>query len=407
MKYVTRLLLGLAVVLGGYAVLAAVATFSQLADAADRLYAGAGQSVFWLLVVVFGSLVVWPLVLMLRLPRMKRPPKDTSEPGYSRHRAWLCRHLAHHPDTQVRSLALGNDLPGALAHIERQADSLIKRTASGVFVSTALIQNGRLDGLVMLGAQLKLIWQLATLYRLRPTPGQLTYLYGNVAGTMLLSSQLDEVDFAELASPIVASVAPSLATSAPGLQGIGNLLVNSIANGSANAFLTLRVGMMAKAYCAPLIEPEPHEVRSQATKAALALLGTITKEEGARVARGVWNGVKRNAGDALSGTIKGTQQAARDAADAVSGVVSGVVSGTRDTVVKSARVVTSASTQTADAVVTRVSDHGKVFVEGIVDAGQATGKALRGATQRASTLLSSVGIRDKTGGKGTATGTDT
>lgn len=344
MKHLSRLLTGLAVVLVVYATMAVAATFSQLADVADRFYSGAGTPVFWCLALVFAGLAAWPLVLFLKLPRMKLPPADKSEPAFSRHQAWLKRHLSNHPDLQVQTLVLRDDLSGALALLDQRADNLVKQTASGVFVSTALIQNGRLDGLVMLAMQVKLIWQLAALYRLRPTPRMLTYLYGNVAGTLLLANQLEELDFAELASPIVASVAPSLAGAVPGMQGIGQLLVNSIANGSANAFLTLRVGLMAKAYCAPQVEPVRSEVRAKATRSALAMLGTITKEQGQRVVKGVWSGVKTSTIDTVGGVVDGTRKAARQAGQSVRDTVTNTAAATAETVSKVADVAKDGAT---------------------------------------------------------------
>lgn len=76
MKHISRLLTGLAVVLVVYAAMAVVATFSQLADVADWFYSGAGTPVFWSLTLVFAGLAAWPLVLFLKLPRMKLPPTD-------------------------------------------------------------------------------------------------------------------------------------------------------------------------------------------------------------------------------------------------------------------------------------------------------------------------------------------
>lgn len=268
---------------------------------------------------------------------MKRPPADDSEPAYSQHQTWLKQHLSNHPDMQVQTLARRDDVPGALGLLDEQARRLIQQTAGGVFVSTALIQNGRLDALLMLGMQMKLIWQLAALYRLRPTPRQITYLYGNVAGTLLLSSQLDDVDFAELASPIVASVAPSLAGAAPGMQGIGQLLVNSIASGSANAFLTLRVGLIAKAYCMPSLEPAQSSVRLSATREALNLLGTITREQGQKVAKGVWRGVKQGTVETIQSAAQTTSNAARQTSDAAMQTASKVAGKTTATTMAAAQ----------------------------------------------------------------------
>ncbi len=400
-----RLFLALAWVLVVYAGLSVLATFSQLADVSDRIIAGSGQIVFWGLVMVFAGLVAWPLWLWLRMPRMQRPPVDTSEPAYSRHQAWLRQHLTHHPDPQIQTLALRDDVPAALAELSTRADALIKQTAGGLFVSTALIQNGRLDSLLMLAAQLKLVWQIAALYHLRPTPAQITYLYGNVAATMLLSSQLDDVDFAELASPIVTSVAPSLMGAAPGLQGMGQLLVNSLANGAANAFLTLRVGLMAKAYCAPITQPEPQAVRSHATQAALIMLATLTREQGTRVAQGIWGGIKRQTGNALDKTVKSTRQAIKTASDTVT-----------DSVVKTAQVAGSAATATGNAVASGVTEGGKAIVSGVTSATQAAGSVLVDTAKGTGQVVKSAGKatvgaaarlfeRDKPDGQSPAPGT--
>lgn len=378
MKHLYRLMLVLALVLGVYVTLAVVATFSQLADAADRLVAGAGTPVFWGLLLVFVGLVAWPVVLMLRLPRMHPPPWEISEPAYSRHQVWLKKHLSAHPDMQVQTLARRDDLTGAMGVLDKQARRLIQQTAGGVFVSTTLIQNGRLDGLVVLGMQLKLIWQLAALYRLRPTPRQITYLYGNVAGTLLLSSQLDEVDFAELASPIVASVAPSLATAVPGMQGIGQLLVNSIASGSANAFLTLRVGLIAQAYCMPSVEPAQEHVRQSATRQALVMLGTITKEQGQKVAKGVWNGFKQGAADTVEGAAQGARKATRVATETVK------------------ETATQTKTKVADAVVSTAEGVAKVAMTGgqtVRDTGVKVAKATADTAIKAADVVGSTAVK--------------
>ncbi|MFC7409504.1 DUF697 domain-containing protein [Hydrogenophaga atypica] len=385
MKHFYRLMLVFAVVLGVYAALSVVATFSQLADAADRLMAGAGTPVFWVLLLAFVGLVAWPTILMMRLPRMQLPPRDTSEPAYSRHQSWLKKHLSAHPDMQVQTLARRDDLPSAMGVLDEQARRLIQQTAGGVFISTALIQNGRLDGLVMLGMQLKLIGQLAALYRLRPTPRQITYLYGNVAGTMLLSSQLDDLDFKELAAPIVSSVAPSLATAIPGMQGVGQLLVNSMASGSANAFLTLRVGLIAQAYCMPSVEPAQAEVRQSATRLALAMLGTIAREQGQKIALGVWGSVKQGTVDTVQSATQGVRRATKAAKETVKATTTTVA----DTVVSTADGVITVAVAGTQAVL----DTGVKVGKGAVEAAQSAGEATAETAVKATAAIGSSSIK--------------
>jgi hypothetical protein len=101
------------------------------------------------------------------------------------------------------------------------------------------------------------------------------------------------------------------------MQGIEQLLVNSMASGSANAFMTLRVGLMAQPYCAPQDPPVQADVRMKATRAALALLGTITKEQGKRVVKGVWSGIRRSTTDTLQGTATGGKNIVKNASGSV------------------------------------------------------------------------------------------
>ena len=308
-KVLVKALAVVSVVAVLYAVAAIVATFTQLAAAADRIHLGAGQPVFWSLLAFFGALVLYPLVLLFRLPKAMQPPVDASAQEHAEYADWLKRHLAQHPDSAVAALASRGDVPAALLALSAQADGLVRATAGNVFVSTALLQNGRLDGLVVLGTQLRLIWQIGALYNLRPSPRQLWYLYSNVGGAMLVAAHLEELDFAELAGPLVNSVVPSLAAAVPGLQGVGNLLANSLANGSANAFLTLRVGLIAKSYCAPLARPERAAVRRSATLAALAMLGAITQEKGSRIVKSVWAGAGSAVGKAAGSVVDGAKRA--------------------------------------------------------------------------------------------------
>lgn len=411
-KTVTKALTLIGLFVALYVVASVLATFTQLAASADRIYQGAGQPVFWTLLVVFASLLLYPLVLLLQMPKAMKPPHDKSEPGYSEYRDWLKQHLSKGKESDIEQLLGANNVEGALDVLNRKAVSLIRDTAGGVFVSTAMIQNGRLDGLVMLASQMRLVWKVASLYNLRPSPRQLWYLYSNVGGTMLLSTNLEDVNFAELASPIVNSVAPSLVSAVPGLQGIGNLLVNSLANGSANAFLTLRVGLIAKAYCAPLVEPDPREVRRSATTAALALLRDIVKENGSSVAKGVWSGVTSVVGKTAGSAIAGTKKAAALTADAVmsaAGVTASAL-GSAGTMAKDAAVTTADLVQTnagklsnavagagkvvADASLSAVDmavDGANSLTSGSVKLGGAIGKAAVSATKQTAEAVSKAG----------------
>lgn len=336
-KTFARALTILAALLLLYAGASLVATFVQLAAAADRIQAGAGQPLFWALLALAAALLLYPLWLLMRLPKAMRPPAD--EAAMPVYRAWLQSHLAAHPLPAVQNAARQGDLETALAMLGAEADVRVRDTAAGVFVGTALLQNGRLDAWVVLGSQLRLVWRVAALYRLRPTPRQLWFLYSNVAGSLLVSGQLDDIDYAEVVAPVIGAAAPALAGAVPGMQGASALLVNSLANGAANALLTLRVGLVAKAYCAPLSKPDAQAVRKSATLAAAALLGTIVAEQGRRVVRSIWAGAAGLVVDSVGSAADGVKRASSAGAQAVSQMAGSAIDGSGALLRKSAIAV--------------------------------------------------------------------
>lgn len=304
----TRLLWSLCVLLILYLGVVAVASAVQLAAAADRIYLGLGQLTFWMLITGFALLTVTPFVLYFQLPQPLIPPLDTASPQYLEYLTNLRGRLQQNPRLQGVSVNTIEDIPSALAKLSMDADAIVRDTAGTVFVGTAVMQNGRLDALIVLTTQIRMVWRIASIYQQRPSPRQLFYLYSNVGATALLADSIEEIQFTELATPLVAAVIPSLKGAIPGLQGIATLLVNSIANGAANSFLTLRVGMVARQYCESLSAPARSEVRRSATVTALALVGEIVKDNSSRLVQGAWSAVRGGVGNAVDATVKGVKE---------------------------------------------------------------------------------------------------
>jgi hypothetical protein len=70
----------------------------------------------------------------------------------------------------------------------------VPSTASPVFLSTAVLQSGRLDVLVVLAAQTRLIWRIAHVYYQRPSLRDFAQLYVNVASTALVAAGIEDID---------------------------------------------------------------------------------------------------------------------------------------------------------------------------------------------------------------------
>jgi hypothetical protein len=276
----------------GFAIIVLNQTF-QLVALADRIHPAFGTAVLITILVVFLVGIGLPLYAFLRLPKPLIPPQQTEGPQYEDYRERLLKRLASNP-------LLGKPLPGqpfsveaALARLDDISDKRTRDVASQVFLATAISQNGSVDALVVLGAQGKLVLDIATIYYQRPTLRDLAYLYANVAATAFIAGELDDIDVAEQMQPIVTAVLGSSVAAIPGMSAAASLFVNSVVTGTGNAYLTLRVGIVARQYCAHGKDRDRKGIRRSAAVQALPLLGSIVRDGAASVASAIWDRPKK------------------------------------------------------------------------------------------------------------------
>ena len=265
---------------------------TSLISLADRIHPVAGSVVFWTIVLAAGFFAFYCVIAYARLPAALIPSAETSGPKHEAYLQALRARLAANPRTRDLPLVTLAEIEAAVGQLSNEADKVVRRTASTVFLSTALMQNGRLDGLVVLFTQIQMVNRVARVYVQRPSPRELIRLYANVAGTALIAGGLESLDLGEMIAPLATSVVPALKGGIPGLSGISALLVRCISNGAANAFLTLRVGEVARRYCALTSRCSPDAIRKSATAAAVHHLGRIVRENGALVVRKIWEAAR-------------------------------------------------------------------------------------------------------------------
>lgn len=275
-----------------------IAGITSLISLADRIHPLAGTIVFWAVCLAAGFFALYCAIAYARLPAALVPPEENSGPKHDAYLQALRIRLVANPRTRDLPLVTKDEIEKAIAHLSVQADSVVRRTASTVFLSTALMQNGRLDGLIVLFTQIQMVARIARIYVQRPSPRELVRLYANVAGTAFIASGLESLDLGEMVAPLAVSVVPALKGGIPGLSGISALLVKCVSNGAANAFLTLRVGEVARSYCELTSRTSPELIRKSATAAAVQHLGRIVRENVALIAKKLWD----NTGGSLIGT---------------------------------------------------------------------------------------------------------
>ena len=288
-KYIFVLISLLILVAGTVMVVNQTNQFVQFATQFDERL---GRLVFWGLITLYAVLILIPTVLFFRLPKALIPPDDETSPAFEKHLALWKARLKTNPHMRDSGLVLETreDVEKAIEVLDARAEDIIKDTASQVFISTAISQNGNLDAIFVLSAQSKMVWQVAHVYNQRPTLREMVQLYGNVILTAFAARRLDDVDISELVSPILTSVPGSILGAIPGLQIVTSIVTNSIVSGAANAFLTLRVGMITRQYCNALVAREMSLIRKSAIAEASKLLVNIVSA-GAKPVMKVMKGV--------------------------------------------------------------------------------------------------------------------
>lgn len=276
----------------------------QVSGLATRFHPVAGQIAFWVLIGAVAGAALFALFEYYRLPTALATPKESSASEQERYLAILRRRLRSNPKFKQQQLETLEEIQGALSSLQIDADTIIRRTAATVFVSTAAMQNGRLDGVAVLLTQTRMIWQIARLYVQRPSARDMIYLYGNVAGTALLANSLDNIDLADIFAPVTASMAPAVFSAIPGAAGVSHFVVRCVSNGAANAFLTLRVGEVARRYCEAIAPGSRQEIRLGATTAAVSHLRRIVTDNVAKIFSTIGGSVAKRGADAIRDSFK-------------------------------------------------------------------------------------------------------
>lgn len=253
-----------------------------------------GKIVLIVLSLISFVLIASPFVILFKLPKpMMRPENERELINYKKQ---LLKRLQKNKFLQEKGALPGeiDDLPQAIELLDEEADRLIKSTSKTIFLATAISQNGKLDALTVFLSQMRLVWKVAHVYYQRPSAKELLYLYGNVGTTAFLAGQIEDVDLAEHLEPIVTSIAKNASgRSVPVLGPTATIVLDSLMEGTTNAFLSLRVGILSKKYCNQLTVTTKREIRSSTLKEASKMLRKIAVESSGTIISTIINATKK------------------------------------------------------------------------------------------------------------------
>jgi hypothetical protein len=124
--------------------------------------------------------------------------------------------------------------------VKKQMTDVVRKHAKTIMVSTAISQNGRLDAMIVVAVNLRMIKDLVVMCGYRPSFKNLAKLTINVFSTALIAEGLEDMNLGE--------VLPMSGVNTLGELPLVKGAISSVTQGISNALLTLRVGIVTRKY---------------------------------------------------------------------------------------------------------------------------------------------------------------
>ncbi|MEM1407938.1 MAG: DUF697 domain-containing protein [Bacteroidota bacterium] len=270
-------------------------------------------SVITVISIIVFTLFAIPVILLARLPKSISSSEMDDANAYA---IRLKRRLASNKHIKAAKIDLSDPvgLGKALELLRAKAEETINTTATAVFLTTAVSQNGKLDALTIFITQTRMIWKIAHLYWQRPSLRDMLRLYANVGGSALIASELEDIDITRQIEPIMSAILKSPGRSIPLVGHAAHIITDSLLEGSTNAFLTLRVGVLTLRYCGG-VHPEmsKKELKRSAYSEASQMLRVLVIKSSGKVVSSVINAMK----EAGMNTVNSGVETLNKAADSV------------------------------------------------------------------------------------------
>ncbi|HSA85904.1 MAG TPA: DUF697 domain-containing protein [Nitrospira sp.] len=170
-------------------------------------------------------------------------------------------------------VGLEKEVKAALDEKRTRSGQIVKDHARLAFLSTAVIQNGSLDALMLAYANLKLVRALVIHFGFRPSYPALLTMYGQILAAALIAERVEDMQLEDVFPPLSASVGGGVMSAIPGMH----LIVHALLQGMGSAFLTLRTGYLTEEYILRGAQAfdRRRERQSANRRAAKELLGVV------------------------------------------------------------------------------------------------------------------------------------
>lgn len=237
---------------------------------------------------------------LLKYPKQKTLPTNPTEEEMEEFKTEYIEKLKKNKTLRREGYKLhGNTKDEVINNAHHKLKTLamekINEDANSVFITTAISQNGVLDGMAVLFTLGVMVYRIVEIYENRPSPRRLLSIYSQIASVVLVAGSIEDLDLIEeQLEPLLTSLlGSSLLSAIPGAVGVTTMVTNSLVEGSVNALLTLRVGIVTQRYLSSFEDIERSTLRRGATFESTKYLGSIIARNGANVVKAITSAAKK------------------------------------------------------------------------------------------------------------------
>lgn len=157
------------------------------------------------------------------------------------------------------------------SHVKKEMNTVIRKHAKTVMISTAISQNGRLDFFTVIVVNLRMIKELVVMCGFRPSFKNLAKLTINVFTTALIAEGLENMDITDIMPTSTMNTLSEIPFIKP--------VLSSVTQGISNALLTLRIGIVARKFLfSDAKEITKEEIRKTALLEAAGMIPQVIGE---------------------------------------------------------------------------------------------------------------------------------
>ena len=260
------------------------------------------------LAMLFWAVVVYPLVALVAALFRTRRSWVAGSWAHNRYLARLARQHRRYPVIDLALVATDkhNFLGEVYIQLREKSNDLMVEAAETIFYHTAISQSGRLDTMVLLGKQIALINNMADLYYPHAKAKVLPSLYADVIEAALRPSDREQLNLGSQIGP--ALIGASIVGAIPGANLVSILISDAVVQGSSNALITLRIGLLTRRFFHRSLEggsvdreAERHAVNQEAAD----MLEPLVSAASSALARIIWKTAKDHLRRVPAATLEG------------------------------------------------------------------------------------------------------